>query len=97
GGKDVLVAEFGTPTRDGDPEAEREAAGMLLSEEEAADYIPVALSRVHARGTVGAPVRCYADYAPSIWSLPPLDLAAHTRHSGLCRCDGTPTPAVTNI
>ena len=97
GGKDVLFAEFGAPTRGGDPEAEREAAGMLLSEEEAADYIPVALSRVHARGTVGALVWCYADYAPSIWSLPPLDLAAHERHFGLWRWDGTPKPAVATL
>jgi endo-1,4-beta-mannosidase len=97
GGKDVLFAEFGVPTRGGDPQAETEAAGVLLSEQEAARYIPHALSRVHAQGTVGALVWCYADYAPAIWSLPPLDLAPHERHFGLWRWDGTPKPAAATL
>jgi len=97
GGKEVLFAEFGAPTRDGDPQAEREAGGILLSEREAADYIPRALSRVHAAGTVGALIWCHADYAPPIWSEPPLDVAPHERHFGLWRWDGTPKPAVDTL
>src|SRR2546426_1000110 len=48
-------------------------------------------------GPVEALVWCYADYAPSIWSLPPLDLAAHERHFGLWRWDGTPKPAMATL
>ena len=91
GRKDVLFAEFGAPTRDDDPEAER--ASSLLTEEEAARYLERAFSRLHAAGTVGGLVWCYADYARAIWSEPPLDRAPHERHFGLWRANGSAKPA----
>ena len=95
--KDVLFAEFGAPTRDGDPEAERVAGGSLLTEEEAARYTARAFDRLHAAGTMGGLVWCYADYDRAIWSEPPLDRAPHERHFGLWRADGTPKPAVATL
>lgn len=93
GGRDVLFAEFGAPTRDGDPEAERVAGASLLSEAEDATYVGRAFSRVHDAGTVGGLVWCYTDYDTAIWQEPPLDRAPHERHFGLWRADGTPKPA----
>ncbi len=92
GGKDVLFAEFGAATRDGDLEAER-GPSPLLTEEEAGRYIGSAFARLHAAGAVGAMVWCYADYDRAIWSEPPLDRAPHERHFGLWRANGTPKPA----
>ena len=92
GKKDVLFAEFGAPTRDGDPDAER-GSSPLLGEEEAGRYTESAFARLHAAGAVGGMVWCYADYDQEIWSEPPLDRAPHERHFGLWRADGTPKPA----
>jgi endo-1,4-beta-mannosidase len=92
GGKDVLFAEFGAATRDGDPEADR-GPSPLLTEDEAGRYIQSAFARLHAEGAVGGMVWCYADYDRAIWSEPPLDHAPHERHFGLWRADGTPKPA----
>jgi hypothetical protein len=92
GGKDVLFAEFGAATRDGDPEAER-GPSPLLTEDEASRYIQSAFARLHAAGAVGGMVWCYADYDRAIWSEPPLDRAPHERHFGLWRADGAPKPA----
>jgi len=91
-GRDVLFAEFGTPTRNGDPEAER--ASALLTEDEAARYIDSAYARLHSAGAIGGLVWCYADYDRAIWSEPPLDRAPHERHFGLWRADGSAKPAV---
>ncbi len=90
--KDVLFAEFGAATRDGDPEAER-GPSPLLTEDEAARYSERAFARLHAAGAVGGLVWCYSDYDRAIWSEPPLDRAPHERHFGLWRADGTPKPA----
>lgn len=90
--KDVLFAEFGAATRDGDPEAER-GPSPLLSEDEAARYSERAFARLHAAGAVGGLVWCYSDYDRAIWSEPPLDRAPHERHFGLWHADGTPKPA----
>jgi len=92
GGKDVLFAEFGAATRDGDPEAER-GPSPLLTEDEAGRYTKSAFARLLAAGAVGGMVWCYADYHRAIWSQPPLDRAPHERHFGLWRADGTPKPA----
>ena len=89
--KDVLFAEFGAPTRNGDPEAERATA--LLSEDEAARYTERAYRRLHSAGAIGGLVWCYADYDRAIWSEPPLDRAPHERHFGLWRADGSAKPA----
>jgi endo-1,4-beta-mannosidase len=91
--KDVLFAEFGAPTKDGDPEAERLAGGSLLTEDEAARYTTRAFDRLRNGGAIGGLVWCYADYARAIWSEPPLDRAPHERHFGLWRADGTAKPA----
>jgi endo-1,4-beta-mannosidase len=93
GGKDVLFAEFGAPTKDGDPEAERVAGASLLSEMDAARYTADAFARLYKTGTIGALVWCYSDYDRAIWGEPPLDRAPHERHFGLWRADGTPKPA----
>ena len=90
--KDVLFAEFGAATRNGDPEAER-GPSPLLSEHEADRYIRSAFVRLHAAGAVGGMVWCYADYDRAIWNEPPLDRAPHERHFGLWHADGTPKPA----
>lgn len=97
GGKDVLFAEFGAPTKDGDAEAERIAGGSLLTEEEAARYTARAFERLRAAGATGGLVWCYADYDRAIWSEPPLDRAPHERHFGLWRADGTPKPAAATL
>jgi endo-1,4-beta-mannosidase len=91
GGKDVLFAEFGAPTLDGDAEAA--GLGTLLTEEDAARYTERAFAQLHSAGTVGALVWCYADYDRAIWHEPPLDRAPHERHFGLWHADGTPKPA----
>jgi endo-1,4-beta-mannosidase len=97
GEKDLLFAEFGAPTRDGDPEAERIAGASLLSEEDAARYTAAAFDRLREAGTTGGLVWCYADYDRAIWTEPPLDRAPHERHFGLWRADGTPKPAAATL
>ena len=91
GGRDVLFAEFGAPTRDDDRDAER--ASALLTEDEAVRYIERAYGRLHSAGSIGGLVWCYADYDRAIWSEPPLDRAPHERHFGLWRADGSAKPA----
>lgn len=95
--KDVLFAEFGAPTTNGDPEAERIAGGSLLTEEEAARYTAAAFERLRTAGATGGLVWCYADYDRAIWSEPPLDRSPHERHFGLWRADGTPKPAAATL
>jgi endo-1,4-beta-mannosidase len=97
GGKDVLFAEFGAPTRNGDPEAERIAGESLLSEDEAARYTALAFERLRIAGATGGLVWCYADYDRAIWSEPPFDRAPHERHFGLWRADGTAKPAAATL
>ena len=103
GGKDVLFAEFGAATRNGDPGAPTPSGAPtpaergpspLLGEDEAARYTERAFARLHAAGALGGLVWCYSDYDRAIWSEPPLDRAPHERHFGLWRADGTPKPAV---
>jgi endo-1,4-beta-mannosidase len=95
--KDVLFAEFGAPTRNGDPEAERIAGGSLLAEDEAARYLARAFDRLRTAGATGGLVWCYADYDRAIWPEPPLDRAPHERHFGLWRADGTAKPAAATL
>jgi endo-1,4-beta-mannosidase len=92
GGKDVLFTELGAPTRNGDAEVEDRSGAMLLRENDAAVYLGGAIERLHAAGTAGALVWCYADYARAIWKEPPLDLAPHERHFGVWGSDGRPKP-----
>jgi endo-1,4-beta-mannosidase len=85
GGKDVFFEEFGMPTR-------------TPKEEQSADvYVAEALSGLHAAGSSGAMLWCFADYVPAIWSRPPLDRAAHERFFGVWRADGSPKPAARQL
>ena len=89
-GADVVFSEFGLPTSPG-----RELASpMLVGEQDAARYTAAVLAGLRDAGCVGAMVWCHADYAPAIWSEPPLDDARHERSFGLWRADGSPKPAV---
>ena len=85
GGKDVFFAEFGIPTRTTDEEATADA------------YLSGALDALHAAGTTGAMLWCFADYLPEIWGRAPLDRAPHERYFGLWRADGTPKPAAHHL
>ena len=96
GGKDVLFAEFGAATSDGDLEAEG-GPSPLLTEEEAGRYTASAFARLHSAGAIGGMVWCYADYDRAIWPEAPLDRAPHERHFGLWRADGTPKPAASAL
>ena len=92
GGAEVLFSEFGAPTyRETDlpSEADRQVATVVRIEEQAAAaYTERALAVLHRAGCLGAMVWCYADYAESTWSEPPLDVAVHERSFGLWRSDG---------
>jgi endo-1,4-beta-mannosidase len=92
GGRDLLFEEFGVPTRPA--HAVPSAAVPLLEEDAAAHFIGQALALLHRFGFAGALLWCYSDYAPELWSRPPLDDAPHERFFGLWRADGTPKPAV---
>ncbi|MDP9329922.1 MAG: hypothetical protein M3P11_04685 [Actinomycetota bacterium] len=100
GGKDVLFSEFGVPTYGrGSPDSERsrDPASMLVDEEEAARYARRVLAELRRAGCIGAMVWCYTDYAPEIWSAPPLDEGQHERSFGLWRADGSAKPAVSTV
>lgn len=97
GGKDVLFAEFGAPTRDPDDPDVAQVANMLLDEADAAAYTARALDGIARAGCTGALLWCYADYARSIWTDPPLDQAIHERHFGSWRADGSPKPVVAEL
>jgi endo-1,4-beta-mannosidase len=97
GRKDVLFAEFGAPTHDGDAGAEGASGSMLLSEREAGEYLTRASARLRDAGTTGALVWCFSDYARAIWHEPPLDLAPHERHFGIWRADGSAKPGASAL
>ena len=90
GGKDVLFAELGAPTRDAtDPEVERIAGDRLLSETEAAEYTARAFERLSDAGALGALVWCYSDYVREIWPddgrwFATLAAAHHTVSNSSC-------------
>ena len=78
------------------PEAGREvrSASLLVDEGDAARYTDEVLSGLRDAGCTGAMVWCYTDYAPGIWTAPPLDESVHERTFGLWRADGSAKPAV---
>lgn len=97
GAKEVLFEEFGAPTRDPrDADAVR-VADLLLEESAAGDYIARSIDGIAGAGCTGALLWCYADYARTIWTEPPLDLAVHERHFGLWRPDGSPKPVAAEL
>ena len=90
GGADVMFSEFGLPTAPrGGP-----AQPPLVAEEEAERYTGRVLDGLRLAGCTGAMLWCFGDYAPRIWSDPPLDEATHERSFGLWRADGSAKPAV---
>jgi endo-1,4-beta-mannosidase len=92
GGAPVLFEEFGLPTA-----AAPEPGSLCVSEAAAADYTGRALDGLRRSGCIGALLWCFADYAPSLHSAPPLDLASHERTFGLWHADGSPKPAVAEL
>ena len=84
GKKPVLFQEFGLATS----EKAEESNGMLVTEEEAADYYSKVLDGLYKVGCTGAFAWCYADYDPQIWHQPPLDTVLHERNFGLWKYDG---------
>jgi endo-1,4-beta-mannosidase len=98
GGADVLFSEFGVPTTP--PGAETAVAGggpALVSEPMAAEYVGRALAALHACGSTGAMLWCYADYVEALWNQPPFDSAVHERTFGLWRSDHSAKPAVAAV
>ncbi len=94
-GADVLFSEFGLPTfRTGELAPGQTHAPMLIEEEEAARYTARVLDGLRLEACTGAMVWCAADYAPGIWSEPPLDQATHERSFGVWRSDGSGKPVL---
>ena len=102
-GKDVLFSEFGLPTiarRGAEPDDAAWPEGppeSLVGEEAAASYTGLVLDGLREAGSSGAMLWCYADYAPEMWTEPPLDEARHERSFGLWRADGSAKPAVVAV
>src|SRR5262249_1268974 len=71
-GKEVLFEEFGAPTSSS-------SGGILLDEQETAQYTSRALTALRSFGMTGAMLWCFTDYSKALWSEPPLDEAAHER------------------
>jgi endo-1,4-beta-mannosidase len=101
GGADVLFSEFGLPTWRADaavPETRAQAGRVELVEEQAAAaYTGRALAALQGAGCLGAMLWCFADYAVSTWTEPPLDEAVHERSFGLWRSDGSAKPSVAAV
>ena len=91
GGREVLFSEFGLPTH---PGSKPGSALLLVDEHDAARYVDEVLSGLRRAGCTGGMVWCYTDYAPVIWTAPPLDESVHERTFGLWRADGSAKPAV---
>ena len=68
-------------------------AQYLASEEDGAAYYAAVLDRLVRTGAAGAYAWCYADYAPQLFSRPPLDTAIRERSFGLVRADRSEKPA----
>lgn len=67
---------------------------FMANEDEFADYVAATLPRLVEVGSPGAFLWCFADYAPELWDRPPCEDtgAAHERHFGLVRPDGSLKP-----
>lgn len=91
-GQEVLLAEFGAPTRR-DGSGGGEVPG-LLGEDEAAAYTGRVLQALHRLGFLGAFLWCFGDYDPALKSEPPFDEAPHEMSFGLWRSDRSPKPAL---
>lgn len=94
-GKPVLFSEFGNP--ECPPGVDRVDGFACLNEEEMAKYASGVLERLHARGALGAFWWCWADYDPSLASLPPFDRAPHELRFGIVRSDGGLKPVAERL
>lgn len=67
---------------------------FMANEEELADYVAATLPKFVDVGSPGAFLWCFADYAEELWDRPPCEAtgAAHERHFGLVRPDGSLKP-----
>lgn len=94
GGKDVLIEEFGIPTKSfagSLTEADQEKLGdIFLAEEGQAEvYYKKAFELLRMNGFTGAFAWRFSDYAPALWDKPPFDNYIHERYFGLFRWDGS--------
>ncbi|MCG6925297.1 MAG: cellulase family glycosylhydrolase [Acidobacteria bacterium] len=91
-GQEVLLAEFGAPTR---PGVGGDVDGLgLLEENEAAAYTGRVLESLHRFGFLGALLWCFGNYDPALRDQPPFDEAPHEMSFGLWRADGSAKPAL---
>jgi endo-1,4-beta-mannosidase len=91
-GQEVLLAEFGAPTR---PDQGGDVDGLgILEEHEAAAYTERVLEALHRFGFLGALLWCFADYDPMLRDEPPFDEAPHEMSFGLWRADRSAKPAL---
>lgn len=93
--KDVLVEEFGICTRPADDRLKEiryydDGNIPLISEYEAEIFYDDTLGMIRNFGFKGAFLWCFADYAESLWNLPPFDKSIHERFFGIFRDDGSP-------
>jgi endo-1,4-beta-mannosidase len=107
-GKPCLAEEWGGCTN---PDGEESTmwewtsySGMarrqfMAGESALADHVEAVLPRLVQAGATGAMLWCFADYAETLWDLPPCDPngAKHERHFGLVRPDGTLKPHAQTI
>lgn len=101
-GKPCLAEEWGGCTNpDGGPSTVwewisygRQRTQFMAGEEEFAAYVASTLPKLVEVGSPGAFLWCFADYAPELWDRPPCEAtgAAHERHFGLVRPDGSLKP-----
>jgi len=92
---DVLIEEFGICTRPSDDKLKKinyhDSGNIpLVSEDEAEIFYDRTLSFIRDFNFKGAFLWCFADYAESLWNLPPFDKNIHERFFGIFRDDGSP-------
>lgn len=88
--KPVIVAGLGVPTTsESHPDAVtdqvfgRQRTVTRLDAERQARFVVTAVEQLQRAGAAGAWLAAYADYAPELWRLPPLDRALRERSVGL--------------
>jgi len=102
-GKPCLAEEWGGCTNpDGDESTVWEwtsygslsRSQFMAGESALSDHVEAVLPKLVEVGATGALLWCFADYAETLWDLPPCDPngAKHERHFGLVRPDGTVKP-----